>query len=241
MVTNLSSVKNSLKALGSRVYQEINPRIQREIADRFLRFYYDEAISGPVGKTWKNTYWLGVPILKCPFDMWVYQEILFELKPDIIIECGTAYGGSAFYLASMCDLIGHGHVITIDVDNTPTTRKEHQRITYLLGSSTSEDIVDRVKSFVVGKERILAILDSDHSKAHVLEEMRIYSHMVTIGSYMIVEDTMINGHPALPDFGPGPMEALDEFMLENHDFEIDTTREKFHVSFNPRGYLKKVR
>ena len=84
-------------------------------------------------------------------------------------------------------------------------------------------------------------LDSNHSKQHVLEEMRAYAPMITIGNYLIVEDTNINGHPVLPEFGPGPMEAVEEFLKENHDFVPDPSREKFLVTFNPGGYLRKVR
>jgi cephalosporin hydroxylase len=90
-------------------------------------------------------------------------------------------------------------------------------------------------------DTVLVILDSDHSKQHVLNELRLYHSFVTEGSYLIVEDSNINGHPVLPQFGPGPMEALDEFLQENDDFVIDESKHKFLITFNPRGYLKKVK
>jgi cephalosporin hydroxylase len=199
--------------------------------DDFHRLYYDS-------ETWKNTHWLGVPALKCPLDLWVYQEILFETKPDLIIECGTFMGGSAFFLASIFDLMGHGRVVTIDVEDRGP-RPKHKRITYLLGSSVAQETVARVRRHIKRNERVMVILDSDHTRDHVLAEMRTYGPLVTPGCYMIVEDTNINGHPVYEDYGPGPMEALDLFLAENSDFEIDPAREKFFLTFNPRGWLRR--
>ena len=112
-------------------------------------------------------------------------------------------------------------------------RPNHNRITYLLGSSTSKEIMEDVQRFIVNKNQIMVILDSDHKKEHVLSELRIYSQFVTKGSYIIVEDTNINSHPIFPDFGPGPMEAVKDFLEENKDFVIDKSREKFYLTFNP--------
>ncbi len=152
--------------------------------------------------------------------MWVYQEIIHEVKPDVIIETGTMDGGSALFMAS--------------------SRPQHDRITYLLGSSTSEEIVHRVRGLINGQEKVLVVLDSDHRMEHVLQELQIYSQMVTLGSYMIVEDTNMNGHPVAPEFGPGPMEAVQEFLKDSDAFEIDKRLEKFYLTFNPNGFLRKV-
>jgi cephalosporin hydroxylase len=189
-----------------------------------------------------NTRWLGVPVIKCPFDLWVYQEILFELRPDVVVECGTSKGGSAYFLSSMCELLGHGHVITIDLYPKPN-RPQHERLTYLSGSSTDPKIVSEVTRRIRDADKsasVLVLLDSDHSREHVLDELRLYSPLVTPGSYVIVEDTNLNGHPVWPDFGPGPMEAVDTFLSENDDFVIDSSREKFYLTWNPKGYLKRV-
>src|SRR5919106_5600953 len=132
---------------------------EREVVDAFHRLYYDAASRGG---TWANTTWLGVPTEKCPLDLWVYQEILHEVRPDVIVETGTRWGGSALFLASMCDLLRQGRVITIDVD-VPGARPNHERITYLLGSSTSQTIVDGVRRQVAGAEHVIVVLDSDHS------------------------------------------------------------------------------
>jgi cephalosporin hydroxylase len=182
---------------------------------------------------------LGIPAQKCPLDLWVYQEIIFEVRPDCIIECGTFAGGSALFLASVCDAVKRGTIITIDVE-ARESRPKHKRIKYLLGSSTSTEIVDKVSTSIKNRDSVMVILDSDHSKDHVLNELRIYSKFVTGGSYLIVEDTNINGHPVSPEFGPGPMEAVREFLSENKDFVLDRSRAKFYMSFNPDGWLRRV-
>lgn len=149
-------------------------------------------------QTWWDTRFLGLSILKCPLDLWIYQEIIHELRPDVIVETGTAFGGSALYMASFCELIGSGRVITIDItaqDGNP----KHERITYLTGSS-----------------------------------------VVTKGSYLIVEDTNVFGHPVRRSHGPGPMEAVESFLTESDQFAVDNKREKFYLTFNPKGYLKKI-
>jgi cephalosporin hydroxylase len=189
---------------------------------------------------WKRTFWMGQHLYKCPLDVWVYQELLYEQQPDLIIECGTLEGGSALFLSNMCDLLGKGRVLTIDI-SPPEGKPQHPRLTYLQGSSTAPEIVARVKREIKPGEKVLVILDSDHHKEHVLNELRAYHSLVSPGCYLIVEDSNVNGHPVGLEFGPGPMEAMEEFFRENRDFEIDASREKHFLSFNPRGYLKKVR
>jgi len=171
--------------------------------------------------------------------MWIYREIIFEVKPDIIIECGTLNGGSALFLASICDLINNGKVITIDI-NSPGNKPSHSRIEYLLGSSTSSEIIEKIKSRIKKEDKIMVILDSDHTKKYVLNELNIYSKLVSKGSYLIVEDTNINGNPVFPKFGDGSKEAVQEFLLLDKNFIIDRTKEKFYLTFNPTGYLKRI-
>ena len=208
----------------------------KQVVERFHKHYYESHRSGG---TWKDTFWLGVPVWKCPLDLWVYQEIIFGQKPDLIVETGTAFGGSALYMAGLCDIMGNGRVITIDIEHKEG-RPSHERITYLNGSSTDRSITTEVER-AAGGAKVLVILDSDHSKAHVLEELRFYNRLVQNGGYIIVEDTNVNGHPVKPRFGPGPMEAVDEFLRANKDFVVDASKEKFFMTFNPRGYLKCVR
>jgi len=182
---------------------------------------------------------LGVPAQKNVFDLWIYQEILHELRPAVIVECGTANGGSALFLASICDLLDHGEVITIDIleeDGRPI----HDRITYLAGSSTAPETIRDVEQRVGGRSPVLVILDSNHERAHVLNELRLYSPLVSGGSYLIVEDSNINGHPVLPEFGPGPAEAIEQFLADSQGFQVDRSREKLFLTFNPGGYLHKA-
>jgi cephalosporin hydroxylase len=207
----------------------------QKVTDEFHKLLYNSA-----NQTWGNNRWLGVQVEKNPFDLWVLQEIIYETKPDVIVEAGTWKGGSALFMATHLDLIHHGKIVTIDIEKQPDL-PVHPRIQYLLGSSTAPDIVDKVKSAIGPNDKVMVVLDSDHRKDHVLKELEIYSRIVTKGSYLILEDTNVNGHPVWPDFGPGPMEALQEYMRGHSDLEIDKSREKFFVTFNPSGYLQKVK
>jgi cephalosporin hydroxylase len=199
----------------------------------FHRLYYTSG-----AQTWSNTRWLGVSTQKCPLDLWVYQEILYELRPAIVVECGTAFGGSTLFLASIFDMLGTGEIVSIDVEDYPD-RPEHDRVRYVKGSSTSPETLAYVRELVARREPVLVILDSDHRMEHVLEELRLYAPLVSEGSYLIVEDTNINGHPVLPEFGPGPMEAVERFIGEHPEFVVDRSREKLLMTFNPSGYLHK--
>lgn len=189
--------------------------------------------------TWLNTSWLGVPAEKIPQDLWIYQEIIYQTRPDVLIEAGTADGGSAYYFATLFDLIGHGRVITIDIVDSPK-RPKHNRITYILRSSTAAETLAHVKSLIAPGERVMVSLDSDHRKQHVAKELKIYSDLVAVGCYMVVEDTNINGHPVRPDFGPGPMEAVQDFMRADDRYMIDHSREKFGLTYFPDGWLRRV-
>ena len=171
--------------------------------------------------------------------MWVYQELIHRIQPDAIIECGTYNGGSARYFASLCDLLDNGKILTIDIEEREG-RPQHERVTYYRGSSIANETMDIVQEFIDGSQRVLVILDSDHSRDHVLAEMRLYGQFVTDNSYMIVEDGCVNGHPVLPFYGPGPLEAIRLFLKEDDTFEIDKACEKFYFTFNPSGYLRKL-
>lgn len=235
----LHSLKSEIAKFRDLIYSRIyiSPKKERSVVDQFHKLYFD---SHRFGKTWGNTSWLGIVTKKCPLDLWIYQEIIFEIKPDVIIECGTLKGGSALFLASMCDLINHGKVITIDTKDAKRL-PQHKRIKYLVGSSTSKEIVEKVKSLVGKNDKVLVLLDSNHSKQHVLNELRIYKEFVKKGNYLVVEDTQLNGHPVTPNYGPGPMEAVKEFLKENKNFVVDKNKEKFYMTFNPNGYLKKIK
>lgn len=210
-------------------------RLQGDVVDRFTEAYYDGAL---FGETRADTHWLGVRTDKNPVDLWIYQEVLHELRPDLIVETGTAFGGSALYLASMCDLLGHGRVVTVDIIEQEE-RPRHPRIEYLTGSSTAPETVEEVERRIEPGATILVVLDSNHKRDHVLEELRLYAPFVSPGSYVIVEDTILNGHPVTPEYGPGPMEAVDAFLAETDEFEADRRREKLYLTFNRKGYLRR--
>jgi cephalosporin hydroxylase len=211
---------------------------ERSIVDAFHRLYY----AGPEGegRVHHRTRWMGVPCLKCPMDLMAYQEILFETRPGLVVETGTHEGGSALFLAQMLDLLGSGEVVTIDVLDRPG-RPAHARIRYVTGSSGDAELVARIFEGRSPDEGRLVILDSDHSRPHVLRELQLFAPRVPVGGYVVVEDSNVNGHPVLPEFGPGPREAIEEFLAGRPEFEADLSREKFLMTFNPGGYLKRVR
>ena len=204
-------------------------------ADAFHRAYYEAWMDGQGSM---DLAWFGYRTMKSPNDLWAYQEIIAETKPEVVVECGTAFGGSSYFFASMFDLLQRGEVITIDVEergNQPV----HPRITRLVGSSTDPLIVSDVKRRI-GRKRTMVVLDSDHSEAHVAAELAAYHSIVSPGCFLIVEDTDINGHPVLPDHGPGPMEAVEAFLPTAPQFIVDESRERFMLTLHPRGYLKRV-
>jgi cephalosporin hydroxylase len=170
--------------------------------------------------------------------MWMYQELLVRTRPDIVVQTGTFMGGSALFLAMIMELLGHGRVISIDMAVRPKL-PTHPRLTYVAGSSTDQETIDYV-SEQVGKDRAMVILDSDHSADHVYAECVAYSPLVQVDDYLIVEDTNVNGHPVWPDFGPGPMEAVVKFLSERDTFLADKTCERFLMTMNPNGYLRRV-
>lgn len=203
------------------------------ITDMFHHIYYGSRV-------WERTHYFGRHILKCPLDMWVYQEIFHDVKPDYLIETGTFHGGSALYYAHLFDLIGNGKVITIDVNHRDDFPK-HKRITYIKASSTDVDQHDEICKKIGTQKKVLVVLDADHSMDHVYSEMKLWSNAVSLGSYLIVEDSNVNGHPVRPDFGPGPMEAIEKFLEEDDRFVVDSSREKFRLTQNPKGYLKRIK
>jgi cephalosporin hydroxylase len=189
---------------------------------------------------------MGVQTLQTPMDLCAFQEILFELRPELIIETGSYKGGSALFLACMCDILDHGRVISIDLSpmwqrTGLYQRPEHDRITWLQGDSVSKAIRQQVAQEAEGSAGVMVILDSDHSRGHVARELQAYAPMVSVGHYLIVQDTNVNGHPVHPEHGPGPWEAVGHFLEQQAGaFVIDPAREKWLVSFNPGGYLVRV-
>jgi cephalosporin hydroxylase len=209
---------------------------ESSIVENFHNLYYFGAKEQ--GLIFTRTFWMNVPCQKCPLDLWIYQEIIAELRPDLIVETGTLFGGSALFMAQVLDILGKGEILTIDIDDT-IARPPHPRIKYVHGSSGDAALIESLLDDRRDEVR-LVVLDSDHSKAHVLQELDLLASYVSVGSYLIVEDTNINGHPTFPTFGDGPYEAVEEFLETHKEFAVDETREKFLLTFNPRGYLRRI-
>ena len=188
---------------------------------------------------------MGIPVKQNPNDAWMIQEILFEIKPDFLVETGTDQGGSAAIWATLLEQINpESRLITVDISDKSQEARDlpvvQRRVDFLIGSSTAPEIVAEIKESVNGRS-VVVILDSAHFRDHVLEELRLYSPMVPLGSYIIVQDTDLNGHPVYPTFGPGPMEAVEAFLAENDEFESDVSRERLLHTHHPKGYLKRVK
>lgn len=210
--------------------------VRDAIVRQFHQLYYHVS-----NRTWKDTWYRGIATYKCPTDLWVYQELIDTLRPGLVVETGTFRGGSALFLADRLEIAGHGRVVTIDIDVQPD-RPAHDRLTYLEGSSVDRAILDQVEALApTDGSPVLVILDSDHSEAHVTAELAAYASLVTPGSYLVVEDTNVNGHPADPHHGPGPFEATQAFLATDNRFEVDTRCERYFLTQNPSGFLRRVR
>lgn len=201
-----------------------------------------------------NFTWLGRPIIQLPQDIVAMQELIWRVRPELIIETGVAHGGSLVFYASLLELLGAGEVLGIDIDIRPQNRREIERhplakrITLLEGSSISPEIVASARTAAQGKERVLVVLDSNHTHEHVLSEARGYSPFVTKGSYLVVFDTVIEDLPAscFPDrpWRPGnnPKTAVRQFLAENDRFVIDRElQDRILVTAAPDGYLRCVK
>jgi cephalosporin hydroxylase len=190
---------------------------------------------------WRETTWLGRRVAKAPTDLFVYQEVVQRVKPDWIIETGTANGGRALFLASICELLDQGQVISIDPE-VADDRAVHPRITYVEGSPQSEEISRQVREMVGESPRVLVVLGSQPGTNLRMEsEFNVYGPLVPVGSYVIMEYTILNGHPVWPGFGPGPGEAVKRILAYNSNWAVDTTLEKYALTFNPGGFLKRMR
>lgn len=192
-----------------------------------------------------DTSFLGVEVLQNPADQWMMQQIIAEVRPDFIIETGTHEGGTALYYAAVLEQVNpSGRVITVDVRDDHEDAARHrvfqERVHFIHGDSVSPEVISEIKAMVSG-HRVLVTLDSLHQKGHVLEEMRLYSGFVSEGSYLVVQDTIIDKYPVMPEFGPGPMAAVREFLENDDRFEVDLSRERFLLTYYPSGYLKRVR
>lgn len=196
--------------------------------------------------------WLGIPIIQTPEDMILMQELIFKLKPDFIIDVGIAHGGSMIFYASLLELLGKGKVVGVDIDIREHNRKvleQHpliKRVEMIQASSVSEEVISLLRKKIPKNSKVIVCLDSNHTKEHVLKELQLYWEFVSVGSYIVVFDTNTS---KLAELGVcdksyinnGPKEAVDSFLKENLDFEIDKNYNKLYTSYSPDGYLKRIK
>lgn len=195
--------------------------------------------------------WMGVPIIQYPEDIVMMQELIWKIRPDVIVECGIAHGGAALFYASLLELVGKGIVIGIDVEIRQYNRiviENHplsNRVKMIELSSVSEEAITRVKELIKPSDKVLVVLDSNHSKDHVARELFMYKDIVSPGSYLVAMDgaqafmwDIPNGKPEWKE--DNPLTAIEEFMKDNKAFEIDHHYTRLKVTSNPKGFLRKI-
>jgi cephalosporin hydroxylase len=185
--------------------------------------------------------WLGVPIWQPVLDLWSLQETIAEVRPALLIECGTYRGGSSLFFAHLFDLMNHGRVITVDIEKQHNL--SHPRVTYIIADCAAPETVARVREEAAKADGpVFVVLDSDHSAAHVAKEMAAYAPLVTPGSYLHVQDGVIDQVPFLRKRwgGAGPLQAIERFLPEHPEFEVDTVRSsRFLITHHPKGWLRR--
>jgi cephalosporin hydroxylase len=184
--------------------------------------------------------WMGRIIWKNPLDCWIYQEILYDTKPQVILELGVGHGGGTLYLANLFDLMGgsSGQVVGIDRDLSQASGLRHSRVRLIEGNCLDPEVIKQATDLCQGR-RTMVIADCDHSKDHVVQELRTYSPLVSAGCYYVVEDGVcdVMGWPPVP----GPRAASTEYLRENPNFVNDARlREKYLITYNFNGYLKRI-
>ena len=187
--------------------------------------------------------WLGQPIWQNIADAWTLQELISERRPDVIVECGTFKGGSSFFMATLLDALGKGLVLTVDYTDHGVVAT-HPRVRYLHGSSVDPATVRTIAMAVAAEApgEVMVVLDSDHTKAHVLGELRAYAPLVPVGGYVVVQDGLVDILFSLRDARPGPLAAVRQFVRENPGFVVDEERSaKFLYHSSPKGVLRRVR
>jgi cephalosporin hydroxylase len=224
--------------------------------DLLLKSAHDFNVESNKAKYSYNFSWMGRPIIQYPQDMIAMQEIIWNVKPDLIIETGIAHGGSLIYYASLLELTGKGEVLGIDIDIRAHNKAEiekhpmYKRIKMIQGSSIDPAVIKMVQQHTIGKKTILVVLDSNHTHEHVLCELQSYSPFVSLNSYIVAYDTIVEqlpenylpGHIRPWGIGDNPYTAVKMFLAGNEQFQIDTAiNNKLLISVAPDGYLKRIK
>lgn len=193
--------------------------------------------------TFDRTYFMGKHVLKFPTDLWTYQEIIHECKPDVIVETGVFLGGSTYYFAKLCELFGRGRVIAVEacIMHIDPDVLALPNVKLIQGSSSDPHVLAQVQALICPGERVMVVLDADHTPAHVYAEMKLFSSLVTEGQYLVVEDGIINQvYPPLWR-RRGPHSAIQRFLAEYPEFAVDSSRTRFLLTHSPSGYLRRQR
>jgi cephalosporin hydroxylase len=236
--------------------QEVETNLKKQGEDEAIKTSSNQFIQDSINSRYSyNFSWMGRPIIAYPQDMVAMQEIIWEVKPDLIIEAGIAHGGSIVYYASLLELIGgDGLVLGIDIDIRKHNRdliEAHpmmKRIQMIEGSSIAPEIAAQVYEVAKNKKRIMVCLDSNHTHDHVLDELKLYAPLTSVGSYCVVFDTVVEDLPKSQyndrpwDVGNNPKTAVFEYLKTNNDFVINKEIDnKLLISVAPDGYLKRVK
>lgn len=209
------------------------------ITEQFNKLYYESGIAGTLS-------WRGIPMLKNPCDLWMMLEILQSVRPSVLIETGTHHGGSALFFSEMLTLLScPTRIITIDINPKWHVDPEPFGIESIVGFSTDWRVTEQVgdaveRALSIRNGPVMVTLDSDHTEENVTRELELYSPFVTQESYLIVEDTNVNGHPSAHDHGPGPWEAVEKFLSAHPGFVRDRRCERHLLTFFPGGWLKRI-
>jgi cephalosporin hydroxylase len=232
-------------ANGARDLDIYSPEGFKAISQLFTRSGWQQKISYEVT-------WLGIPIIQTPEDIVMMQELIWKVRPDVIIECGVAHGGALMLYASILELLGKGRVIGVDNEIRKYNRLALQshpmsrRYTLIEGSSIEDETLDRVKAMIQPDDRVMVALDSNHSKQHVARELEVYGPLVTPDSYMVVFDGVMEILTDAPNGSPGwnsdnPWHAVKEFLASHREFEVDRYYNRLQVTYCPDGFLKRVK
>lgn len=217
-----------------------SPRGFRLLSDLWVK-------SGWQRKIFYELTWLGIPILQLAEDLLVMQELIWKLRPDVIVETGTAEGGGALFYASILEFLGKGTVLTIDTvvrDHNPEALARSNRIRFLQGSSTDDAVVAEVRRWIEPGHTVLVTLDSDHTFLHVRREMELYSPLVTPGSYLVVFDGVMEALADAPSGSPAwatdnPAAAIRDFLVQHDAFEVDPHPNRLGATYGPGGFLRR--
>jgi cephalosporin hydroxylase len=230
---------------GSRELDIYSPEGFEVLSNLFTRSGWQQKIS------YEPT-WLGIPIIQTPEDIVMMQELIWKVRPDVVIECGVAHGGALVLYASILDLIGKGQVIGVDVEIRKYNRLALQshpmsrRFTLIEASSVEQQTLEQVRALIQPDDTVLVTLDSNHTKAHVAKELELYAPLVTPDSYVVVFDGVMQVLTDAPGGSPAwdkdnPWQAVSDFLSENEEFELDPYYNRLKVTHCPGGFLKRVK